>query len=296
MRVVATALVLAALGGCADEPMVSTVGQGVSSTNKVAINKIAINKIAINKIAINKIAINKIAINKIAINTLAVHDLLNSPDCQPGDPPDAECGGRDVLEYLIGCAFPSEVTLVGTSDAGVTYQFHGSIGLAERWEYRRLTFKEQRWMSACMLARVSNVGAPLLISLRGPHDALGVTIEEANDFPLQEGAYFGDIFSEEQRFYACRGEDNYNGDMGPMGTLRACATPTGDGTQTICGMNYAGECGAFNDERACDTQTGDYYERCHTSPSKNGKWHDEGIENRFEEAITVYASTSPILP
>jgi hypothetical protein len=296
MRVVTTALLLAALASCTDEPTVSESVQGVSSTNKIGINKIAINKIAINKIAINKIAINKIAINKIAINSLAVHDLLNSPDCQPGDPPDAECGGRDVLDYLIGCAFPSGVTLSGTSDAGVTYEFQGSIGLAERWEYRRLTFKEQRWMSACMLARVSNVGQPLLISLRGPHDALVVTTEEANDFVLEEGAYYGDIFSEQQRFYACRGEDNYNGNMGAMGVLRACATPVGDTGLTMCGMTYAGDCGAFNDERACDVQTGDYYERCHTYPSKNGKWHDEGIENRFEEAVTVYASTSPIHP
>ena len=288
MRAV-TSLVLVAAVGCAAEPTLSETTQGVATSNKIAVNKIAINKIAINKIAINKIAINKIAINKIAINAISTADLLNSPDCD-GTNEDA-CGGRDVLEYLISCAFPAGTTLVGTADTGVTYHFAGSIGLAPQWETRRLTLGEQRWVSACMLARVNNAGHELFISLRGPHPALAATAEEQDEYDLEEGAFYGDIFTEPQRYYACRGADLYAGDFSESTLLRACAQPTEAGDETLCGMTYAGECGAFEVERACASRSGDHYVECHTTPSQGGGWHDNGIADRFEEAITVYVKT-----
>jgi hypothetical protein len=272
-------IVVALLGGCAVEDAVSTTEQGVTTSNKIALNKIALNKIALNKIALNKIALNKIALNKIALNTISTQDLIDN------DP--------ELLDYLISCAFPEDVTLVGTDSHGTEIEFHGGIGLAPRWATRRLTQGEQRWISACMLARVNNAGASIFISLRGPHDALDVTTEESNEFPLQEGAFFGEIFSDPQRFYACRGADLYAGGFGSTFELRACAKPTDAGDTTVCGMTFAGDCGAFDRERACDRQTGDYYERCHDYPSKNGHWHDEGEHDRFEEAITVYVHETP---
>ena len=301
MRVVASLALLTTLVGCtADEPSTSETSQGVVSSNRIGINRIAINRIAINRIAINRIAINRIAINRIAINAINTHDLLNSPDCTPATEPN--CGGRDVLDYLIGCAFGPDVTLVGTTDAGTTYEFHGMVGLAPQWETRRLTTKEQRWMSACMLARVNNSGKSLFISLRGPHEALSVTAEEANDFVLQEGAFFGNIFTQTQEFYACRGSDLYNGNFGDVVALRACAQPNATGDMTLCGMKFAGDCDAFNTTKACERVNGDFYERCHTTPSSDGwnngckkGWHDEGIATRFEQVITVYVQEHPVV-
>jgi hypothetical protein len=296
MRAVASLALLILVGCTAEEPTTGETSQGVVSSNRIGINRIAINRIAI-----NRIAINRIAINRIAINAIQTHDLLNSPDCSPATEPN--CGGRDVLEYLIGCAFDPTVTLVGTSDAGVTYEFHGMIGLAPKWEDRRLTLKEQRWMSACMLARVNNTGKSLFISLRGPNDALSVTTEESNDFILQEGAFYGNIFAETQEFYACRGADLYNGNFGDVVALRACAQPTAAGDKTLCGMKFAGDCDAFNVSRACERVNGDFYERCHTSASddtgngckNHGGWGNEGIANRFEEVITVYVQEHPVV-
>jgi hypothetical protein len=282
MRLVTTLVLIAAVG-CAADPMVTEAEQGVVSTNKIAINKIAINKIAI-----NKIAINKIAINKIAINAITTADLLNSPDCLPGDPPDAACGGRDILGYLISCAFPAGVTLVGTADTGTTYEFEGSIGLAPAWDTRRLTTREQRWMSACMLARVNKNAEEVFISLRGPHEALTVTAEERNEFDLEEGAYYGDIFADPQRFYACRGAALYSGDLNFAQEGRSCAQPTAAGDETLCQMVYAGECDAFNVERACEQNAGEYYEGCHTYSTTDGRWANQRIRDRFEQAITVW--------
>src|SRR5690349_2782474 len=118
--------VLAAVFGsflvaCAVEaPAESTSTSAVTTANKIALNKIALNKIALNKIALNKIALNKIALNKIALNTITTQDLL------------ATEANREVLSYLVSCALPAAVTLVGTVN-GSTYEFSGNIGLAPAW-------------------------------------------------------------------------------------------------------------------------------------------------------------------
>jgi hypothetical protein len=266
--------------GCATDEQTSVAEYGVESSNRIALNRIALNRIALNRIALNRIALNRIALNRLRIDSFTTAGLIDS------DP--------ELLDYVISCAFPAGVEVTGADSTGNEHTFHGGVGLAERWEIRRLTMREQRWMSACLLARVSNAGTPLFISLRGPHDALQVSAEEQNTFIHEEGAFYGDIFADEQKFYACQGVDLYNDNLGPLAALRACAKPLASGDTTVCGMTYAGECGAFNVERACAYQTGDYYQRCHAEPSKNGKWHDEGIATRFEEVITVWVPATPI--
>ncbi|MDQ3368876.1 MAG: hypothetical protein M3680_25915 [Myxococcota bacterium] len=275
---------LLAVSACADEPALSGTTQAVTTTNKIALNKIALNKIALNKIALNKIALNKIALNKIALNTIAAADLLDSAE------------NREVLEYLISCAIPSGVTLEGTAADGVTYSFGGSLGLAPRWDTRRLTLGERRWVSACMLARVNNGGHSILISLRGPHNALTVTAAEANEYYLEEGSFYGDIFTpagEDPVFLACRGSDLVAGELDSTFALRQCTQPTAEGSTTLCGMTYAGDCADHGSAWACTTATGSFYERCHATPSTTGTW-DEGITNRYEEVITVFVKAGPV--
>jgi len=284
MRCIAGLIVFGSLlAACAEEPSTATTTQGISTTNKIAINKIAINKIAINKIAINKIAINKIAINKIAINSLAAGELLNDPD------------SRVVLEYLVSCAFPSGVTLVATDDAGTTYNFAGGIGLAPQWEKRRLTFKERRWISACMLARVNNSSTPLYISLRGNHPALQVSAEEAAEYTREEGSFYGDIFAregEEQVFLTCRGADLAASPGDIAFSLRQCAQPGANGL-SVCGMQWVGDCADFGAAWACEEWGDDHYGRCHTTATTTGRWCQR-IQERYEEVITVYLPEQPI--
>ncbi|MDQ3297536.1 MAG: hypothetical protein M3619_13180 [Myxococcota bacterium] len=287
MRAVPCMLFIAAsLVACAvEEPATSVTTQGVTSSNKIALNKIALNKIALNKIALNKIALNKIALNKIALNSLSTQALLdnNVP------------GGREILEYLVSCAFPENVTLVGTPTGGSPIEFRGSIGLAPRWETRQLTLKEKRWVSACMLARVSNSGTPLFISLRGNHDSLTVSASEAANYDYEEGAFYGDIFTPEGEdivALTCRGSDLASGNGGATFTLRQCAE-SNDGVTSICGMQWAGDCAKFDTSWACD-ESGEYYGRCHDHATADGKWR-ESIHARYEEVITVFVTEQPLL-
>jgi len=284
MRVVFLAVTCLLLAACTDAPSESSTTQAITSSNKIILNKIILNKIILNKIILNKIILNKIILNKIILNgietnefeldTAVTHDLLN------GDDDDLA-----VLEYLISCAFPENVALSGRDDGGTLHTFQGGVALAPHWGHRKLTNNERRWVSACMLARVNKDATEVEISLRGPHGALEVTDEERAEYNLEEGAFYGDIFTDPQQFYACRGASLYTGDMSFGDEGRACAQPDGTTGKTLCGMTFAGNCAAFDASgAACDGDAGEYYKRCHTSADATS----QGRATRFEEAITVW--------
>src|SRR5207244_324299 len=104
--------------------------------------------------------------------------------------------GREFLTYLVGCALPETVgTYVIVN--GVRYEFLGSLGLAPDWLDRPLTEIEQRWVTAGILARTNFFGIEVPISMRHPtNPALNVSEQEAADFTLWEGDFFGNIFVE----------------------------------------------------------------------------------------------------
>jgi hypothetical protein len=290
----------------ADEPPESTTASPI-----LAPNMIALNRIALNRIALNRIALNRIALNRIALNTITTQDLLSTSE------------NREVLSYLVSCAFPASVTLVGTVN-GTTYEFPGSIGLAPRWADRRLNSAEKGWISACMLARVNAYGVSLLISLRGAHPALTVSAEEAALYTVEEGAFYGDIFTPGDDpivAISCRGSGQAAGESGGL-VNRDCAEPGEIPGQSICGMTYAGDCGDYttgsgsyacevrhgdeadgdcDDDEDGDDQPGDsddgaaagYYTKCH-STSTTGHWPHSSV--RYDQVITVYVSPAAPAP
>ncbi len=256
----------------------------------------------------NKIAMNKIAMNKIAMNQLAAGDLLATSE------------GRDVLEYLVSCSLSEGTTLVATV-GDETYEFEGSLGLAKNWTERRLSRSEQRWVSSCMLARVNAFELSLLISLRGPTHALITSAEEKAQFALEEGAFYGDIFTPENepiKAFACRGKDSaIDGSQGDLGQ-RVCTEQDAEvTTKTRCGFTYTGDCDDFTDLRryhhgddadddrdsnsnsdhrvlaphACEDFTWNgYYRECHEQVSDAaGRWPRR---SEWDEVITVFVQNN----
>lgn len=303
MRSVLTVVFVSAMAtACVDETDTetdfATRTQGVLEGNKIATNKIATNKIALNKIATNQISSNKIATNGILLNENTSQELLATAD------------GREVLSYVIGCAIPANVTLIGKY-AGVTYQFQGDIGLAPSWLKQPLRETDQRWVSACLISRVNLFEIPVSISIRGPHAALKVTQNEARDYSAEEGAFFGNVFTpgdEPIIWNACRGRTQASGESGDL-ALRDCTEPDpANPGFTMCGFTFAGDCADWVQPRnayACqkfqeparprghhdrdddlDTRDyrGGYYERCHDEPGF-GRWHHA---ERYTEVVTVF--------
>lgn len=244
------------------------------TANRLAGNKIALNGHNLNGLAANKLAGNKLASNKLSANMLVAGDLLSTAD------------GRELLKYVVSCALPAATTL--TADGGgTTYEFAGSIGLAPRWRHRRLTVTERRWVSACLLARVNAHGLSIEISLRGNHRALAATSDEAAAFTLEEGAFYGDVFTPAggvDAAYACRGRDQAAGETGTLAD-RDCAEAGDDPGRTQCGFVSTGDCTNLSGQPwACEAERDGTYRRCHDR-SGLGSWPDG---KAIREVITVY--------
>jgi hypothetical protein len=114
---------------------------------------------------------------------------------------------RHLLKYLVSCSLPRGVEAY-VDDDGERHTFPGSLGLAPAWAERGLTETEQRWVSACILARTNAFGKSVRISMRAAEPAppsLQASETERAAFNLFEGAFFGNIFAEKPVGYVCRG-------------------------------------------------------------------------------------------
>jgi hypothetical protein len=283
----ASALLLAV--GCTEDlPSESGLDQEITASNGIAANRIAVNRIAVNRIAVNRIAVNRIAVNRIAVNAIgeaqvtddtlvldpdAVADLVSTPD------------GEIILEYLISCAFPETVSIEGPGFAGPrTYE--GNLGLAPFWATRQLTDSEKGWISACMLARVNLNEIPIMISLRGPHPGLYASPEEVAEYSLEEGAFYGDIFTGEDPIVAIACGGRQEGSSTDIAE-RHC-TEAGDRPgETACGFVATGACALACEARNGTNADNPFYERCHDRSTTNPKSGWAGSE-RYDQVITVF--------
>ena len=260
-----------------------------------------------NKLASNKLASNKLASNKLASNGLAQQALSSTrlEATQAAAELLATADGREVYSYIIGCALPDflsiEADVPGAPDTSPTdnytctngrCSFAGSIGLSPEWVDHKLSAKGQRWVTACLLARVNLHDTAEAISLRGVAPQLTVSQDEAEIYALEEGAFWGNLFDEgpEIDWNACRGRTQAVSEEGGLG-LRDCAEPdAADPTRTMCGFKYAGDCADFSPEFAnpfaCDDFDGSEsgYGDCRSIDPMTGR------ARRYREVITTYAA------
>jgi hypothetical protein len=265
--------------------------------NRLATNRLATNRLATNKLASSRLASNALTSTSLEAN-MATADLLSTAD------------GRDVYAYLINCALPDGTTIhasvpgaADTTQPDTLYtctsgecSFPGGIGLAEYWIDHKLDSKGQGWVSACVFARVNAHDTAEPISLRGPHDALTVSPDEALQFPIQEGAFYGNLFTGDNPidWNACRGEGQAAGEFDGL-VDRDCTEPDpANPGKTMCGFNYAGDCRDFSpalpSPYACKFYDFDLgiYTDCHNAPS-DGHWQSKP----YREVITTYVTCSP---
>ena len=297
MRARTTALVLAVAGGLG---WLTHVTNAAITHNRLASNRLASNRLASNRLASNRLASNRLASNALSSSTLeaseASAELLATPD------------GRELFSYIVSCALGEDVSiqalLPGAPDtappttayscsSGVC-RFDGALGLAPDWAEHALSSKGERWVSACLLARVNRHGTSEEISLRGDHPMLATGAGEAEMFDLEEGAFFGNVFTHEDdplEWYACRGRAQAAGEFGGLAP-RDCTEPDPDNPgYTYCGFIYTGDCRDFDETHsayACEGADGAQgsYSECHTAPGP-GKWRGA---RKYREVITAYVA------
>jgi len=175
----------------------------------------------------------------------ALHGLDRRPlDCAPLVGSQA---GILTCTLLVTCALP-----LGTELAFDGIAFPGNIGLAPSWATRGITVLQRRAVTSCVLANLSFDGLVGVASMRGPN--LGTSDPETAGWPVEEGAFFGDLMGARPVAVACTGVGDPTSSVRHQ---RLCAQPDPDHPGlTRCGLTLAGGC-----SWACGLPHGPYH-RC----------------------------------
>ena len=179
----------AACGG--GETGVEEVSGYALSANALSANALSANALSANALSANALSANALSANALSANALtskALEDPL----------------AREFLKYVVSCALPADKSIKMQID-GKSYTFPGSLGMEPQWGERGGSCDEscQRWVTACVLARVDFLGIERPISVRGLNPGLRTTVKEALDFPVSEATYFGNVFAPGKPLYAC---------------------------------------------------------------------------------------------
>lgn len=173
----------------------------------------------------------------------------------------ADPSSQTSLAYLVQCALPAGASVHVETPAG-SLDFDGLIGLAPEWADAPCDVACQEWVTACMLARINAYGVHFSLFARGAHPELAPEgpdeLAEAARYTVEEGAFYGNMFTDPPRVFACRGRGE-----DPLAlTLRACTLPG-----SRCGIEVVGPCGPVAGDpearAACGEPTAEgFYPRC----------------------------------
>jgi hypothetical protein len=213
------------------EVQVAAVTENALTANALTANALTANALTANALTANALTANALTANALTANALTANGLM--------DPLAIE-----FLKYVVSCALNDNQSLtLGTGSTKVTLP--GSLGLAPQWGLKNGACDGscQRWVSACVLARVDAAGVERPISVRGPNLALLPSWSELGTYTQREATYFGNVFAPGQPKFLCL-------PPGADSDERVC----GD-SMTDCPMTVVGSCA-----RDCLTQGlfGDY--------------------------------------
>ncbi|WP_437914003.1 hypothetical protein WME73_48155 [Sorangium sp. So ce302] len=271
------ALLLVSLVGCVavQEEEEDSLGVALSALEFVnALNPNALNPNALNPNALNPNALNPNALNPNALSPAALSAIR--------DPGAAGDLSRQLLSYVVGCAFPpsQSFSFSWTDGSGTVHneEYRGIIGLVPDWSTKPLGLMDQQWISACLASRTNWYGVSVTISSRGTPSAIDKTgTLELTTYTHLEGAFWGNLFAPSPYLNACYDEANRDH---ARSLLRDCAAGhlTSGGAVQQCGMlSIRGSCAAYCQQL---NTNGMYYPSCVNNLT--------GIPESTTRVITVF--------
>jgi hypothetical protein len=153
---------------------------------------------------------------------------------------------KKILRYLVECALPAglevELSYRGTAET----LGRGIAGLGPSLQFGLMSGDDQQRVTACMLARINGMGVTVQIDMFGAmgQDAPKFQAADESDdaYPVLEAAFYGNLFDQEPRAYACQ-ELPYS-----LGDMRSCKD-LGDGGVSCGVISFEGvQCGAYLDQ------------------------------------------------
>ncbi|HXJ19019.1 MAG TPA: hypothetical protein VMT03_02215 [Polyangia bacterium] len=192
--------------------------------------------IAVAAITENSLMANSLMANSLMANSLIAKTLATANASTP-----------QFMKYLVSCALGPNQSLDLTI-SGQPYHFPGQVGLAPQWGMSGGSCDGscQRWVSACLLARLDAAGVEREISVRGLHPALLPSWSELTTYTQREATYFGNVFIPGQPRYLCL-------PPGAKSDQRVCGDSLSDCPVTVI-PNCAPDClfqGLFGDYDIC---------------------------------------------
>jgi hypothetical protein len=241
-----------ACGGAPDDDT-TTVTAAVVVENALTANALTANALTANALTANALTANALTANALTANALTANGLRDPLS-------------REFLKYVVSCAL-DDGDEVSVKVDGTRYTFPGSLGLAPEWGKKNGSCDGscQRWVSACVLARVDAAGVKRDISIRGANWALMPEKNELRKYTEREATYFGNLFVKGQPRYFCLspGQDS---------NQRVCGDSMSD-----CPMTVVGSC---DDACLFDGIFGGFQFCSDAGQSRRG--------NLYAESITVF--------
>jgi hypothetical protein len=200
-----------------------TIQDAITVENALTANALTANALTANALTANALTANALTANALTANALTANALTANGLRDPL--------GREFLKYVVSCALDEDDSVSVRVD-GKKYEFPGSLGLAPDWGKSHGTCDGecQRWVSACVLARVDAAGIKRLISIRGDHPALRPEDKELRRYTDREATYYGNVFLRNQPRYLCLSP-------GKTSDERVCGDSLRD-----CPMTVVGSC------------------------------------------------------
>jgi hypothetical protein len=195
-RGVALTLVAAGAAACGGEAPVqpdAPIAVAAITENSLMANSLMANSLMANSLMANSLMANSLMANSLMANSLMANALATANPSTP-----------QFMKYLVSCALGPDQSLDLTI-SGQAYHFPGQVGLAPQWGMSGGSCDGscQRWVSACMLARIDAAGVEREISVRGLHPALLPSWSELTTYTQREATYFGNVFIPGQPRYLC---------------------------------------------------------------------------------------------
>jgi hypothetical protein len=254
LSVLCTLVAISIMAACGGSP--EDVDTDVGEARSAALNANALNANALNA---NALYPNALTPSMLGSTALVWSSLSASAQAALQDPGASGALARQLARYATGCAFDTTQSFsVSWTDSLGTHNetYVGELGLATRWAQGPLNTEAQQWVSACLASRVNYFGVSVMLSSRAA--ALSTSGTELTDYPAQEGAFWGNLFTSTPAVYAC---DYVPDDAHSRAAYRVCAAGYDDGTGTLqsCGIiqrlgSCANTCGQLGN--------GQYYDAC----------------------------------
>ena len=225
------------------DTLAGTVSENGLSLNGLSLNGLALNGLSLNGLSLNGLSLNGLSLNGLSLNGLSLNGLSTTSGLM------TTSGGRDVVKYMVKCAYPDGHHLTTKDQNDVSYTYDGDLGVAPELENTNTCGTDcQERISACMLAHVNNSGMHVGIWLDS-EGAIGWG--QSTDYPYREGSFFGNLFPAPWKGYFCNGPD-----YGSAETSGRLGAPI---TSNVYVNQYGGSVGC---EYKCTAHGTDGYDSC----------------------------------